>query len=104
MSKIKTDYIKTRVFILLRDNSKGNLEGCLLDVRHEDGVKLAQAQIRNMGDQRQMQRERHKQQNCEAYSTKAVFGVGTSRSSEETFVMRAERRTCIIQFNNLINL
>jgi hypothetical protein len=104
MSKISKDYIKTGVFILRRDNSKGYLDYCLLGVRHEDGVKLAQAQIRNMGDQRQMLRERNKQQNCKAKSIEAVFGVGTSHSSEEALVMREERRTCIVQLIQLNNL
>ena len=87
-----------------QDNSKGDLNYCLLGVRHEDGVKLAQAQIRNMGDQKQMSRERYKQQNCKAKSIEAVFGVGTSHSSEEALVMSVERRTCIVQFIQLNNL
>jgi hypothetical protein len=66
--------------------------------RHRGGVILIWAFTLNCGNlPRRVLRERHKQRTCEADSTDASRRGGQARTSNETLVMRAERRGLIIQ-------
>jgi hypothetical protein len=60
-------------------------------------VNLAQAFAWNVGTSALMRREKFKRKHRENQSTNAVRWDGLGRSSDESFVMKVERRPWIIQ-------
>ena len=75
--------VKTERVSLARDRSSGLPVYWLDGVRHEGGVNLAQALMRNWGTCAPMPRERRKWKHHEHLSTDAEHRGGVTRSSED---------------------
>ena len=71
---------------------------CPYGTRHRDGVSIIQAFMWNCGNlSQQKDRERHKQQPCEADNIELLHRGGQIRSSVEGAIMAVEQRDLVVQ-------
>ena len=99
------DDVETRVLSPLWDESGGRPAYRPGGIRHRGGASLTRALIRNVGTCSLDEKgETQAGGPCKSESTDARHRGGVARSSEESFVMRLERRGNIVQLYWRANL
>jgi hypothetical protein len=97
--------VETGLGWLTRDEGRGEPADCSTGPRHEDGVKLVQASVGNVGTCRSdVKGEARADGLCEGESTNAEHRDGDARSRKEGSVMGLDRRGVVVQLHYAYNL
>ena len=99
------DGVETGWEWLTRDGGRGKPADCSTGARHEDGVTLNQASVRNVGTCRpDVKGEVQADSLREGESTEAGHRDGDARSRDEGSVMELDRRGVVVQLRCAHNL
>jgi len=100
-----SDGVETGPEWLARDEGRGKPADCSTGARHEGGVTLVQASVRNVGTCRPDAKEEAQADSLrEGESTDAGHRDGDVRSRDEGPVMGLDRRSVVVQLRRARNL
>lgn len=100
-----SDGVETGLEWLARDEGRGKPADCSTGARHEGGVTLVQASVRNVGTCRpDVKGEAQADSLRKGESTDAGNRDGDARSRDEGPVMGLDQRGVVVQFRRAHNL